>query len=145
MITVYLAGPMDQVSKDRSILWRERVHEYFSFNDGIKILDPTRRNHEDEMTSMEIYLSDLKDVRDCDVMLADSRDGQFQFGTPCEIFYCAHVLSKPVLAWFDEENNPLHKRRIFQEALFTNEFDSLEAAMQHIEGYYVGTYDAERT
>jgi nucleoside 2-deoxyribosyltransferase len=136
-LKIYLAGPMDRVSNDEMCAWREKCHMYFQMFEGVRLLDPTRRPHEDDMNSREIFNEDLNDVRDSDLLLVDTRDlGKPQFGTPCEVFYASYILNKTVLGWFDLDHDPRKHKRIFQEVLLTNEFESLEKALEHIEVHY---------
>jgi nucleoside 2-deoxyribosyltransferase len=129
---------MDRASKDEMCGWRKKCHDYFQSIEVVNLLDPTRRPHEDQMNSKEIFNQDLRDVERSDIILVDTRDlGKPQFGTPCEVFYASHILNKTVLGWFDKEHDPRKHKRIFQESLLTNEFDSLEKALEHIEVNYV--------
>lgn len=137
-IKIYLAGPMDRVTGDEMCQWRRECHLYFGTIEGVQLLDPTRRPHENLMNAREVFNQDLRDVEEADIVLADTRDlGKPQFGTPCEVFYASHILNKTVIGWFDLGHDPRKHKRIFQEALLTNEFDSLEKALEHIEENYV--------
>jgi nucleoside 2-deoxyribosyltransferase len=136
-LTIYLAGPMDRVSGEEMNQWRSRCHDYFVLQENVKLLDPTRREHEYEMTCKEIFIDDLEDVKNSDIILVDTRPNKLQFGTPCEVFYASHILGKKVFGWFDEDDNPNRYTRIFQEVLLTNEFSGLEKALEHIDENYV--------
>jgi len=134
---IYLAGPMDYVDKETQCGWRRQCHEYFDDIYGnVKLLDPTRRTHEDDLSEREILTLDMWDVTQSDLLLVDAREFNApSFGTACEVFYASYVLKKPVIGWYNEENKPT-KRRIFQNALFTRQFESLDDALQHIGSYY---------
>jgi nucleoside 2-deoxyribosyltransferase len=137
-LKIYLAGPMDRVTKDEMCTWRKKCHQYFEYIENVELLDPTRRSHEEKLNSKEIFVEDIRDVEEADMLLVDTRDlGKPQFGTPCEVFYASYILKKPVFGWFDLEYDPRKHKRIFQEVLLTNEFESLEIALEHIEENYV--------
>ena len=135
MYTIYLAGPMDAVTKEQQTGWRETckmlVHDH-----DIKVLDPCRRSHEDDLTHREIFELDMLDVEECDLIVADCRDYKKPtFGTPCEIFYASYILKKPVIGWYDFEYKPTNIR-VFQDALLTREFDNLYLAVDHVLDFY---------
>lgn len=137
-LTIYLAGPMDCISDSEMKGWREVCHEYFKSIEGVTILDPTRRPHENELTPTEIMLLDLKDIDRSDMLLVDTRDhGKPRDGTMCEIFKASWYDKKPVIGWYDDKLSPVGKTRIFMDALLTNEFGSLEKALEHVEGNYL--------
>jgi len=133
-ICCYLAGAMDNVSLSEMSNWRNEVKEHFKQDERFFFYDPCRRPHGTNLTPREIMLLDLKDIDNSDLILVDNRDlGKSTFGTPCEVFYASYIQNKPVLAWNDKETS---RRGIFQKALFTHEFKSLEEALNHISEYY---------
>jgi nucleoside 2-deoxyribosyltransferase len=133
MTKIYLAGPMDFVSQEHQMGWRERVKLMSS---GLEFFDPTRRPHDCGMTNQEIFDSDLKDIEDSDVVLAEvNESGIPVFGTTCEIFYASHVLKKPVYGWYNKQRK--QGKRIFQDVLLEREFSSLEDAIRFLMETYV--------
>jgi nucleoside 2-deoxyribosyltransferase len=136
---IYTAGPMDFYTQEEQRGWRDKTNSFFEHNNNFKVYDPGIRKHDADLTAKEIFIMDIRDVEKCDVVLADTRYmGKPQFGTPCEIFYASFILKKPVIGWYDKEHDPTTKKRIFQEALLTREFDSLDKALNHIHTNYRG-------
>lgn len=137
--TIYLGGPMDQVSHDVMTGWRTQVEQYFNndVRDGfVKLLDPCRRPHTSRLTPKEIYTLDLIDVKNSDLILADIRYMPREtWGTSAEIFYATEVLGKPVIGWKGEE--PITARRMFLNVMCHNQFEKLEDALEHIKEYYI--------
>jgi hypothetical protein len=137
-LKIYLAGPMDRVTDNEMCGWRQKCHEHFDGWEGVELLDPTRRPHANSLNPREIFVEDIRDVENADMLLVDTRDlGKPQFGTPCEVFHASYILKKAVFGWFDLDHDPRKHKRIFQEVLLTNEFESLDFALEHIEENYV--------
>jgi len=135
-VQIYLAGQMDNVSSSDMNDWRRYTKKFWQGDDRIMILDPCRRPHTTNLSEREIMLLDLRDIDCADIILVDNRDlGKPTFGTPCEVFYASYMLNKPVIAWNDGKKTS--RKSVFQRALFTNEFHSLEKALDHITEYYV--------
>lgn len=133
--TVYLAGPMDFLGQKEQTDWRNKAKDFFAYY-NVKTLDPCRRPHSADLTPKEIFNLDLKDIDESDMLLVDYRNhGVPQFGTPCEVFYMNHILKRPVIGWYDEDNPP-SKKGIFQQVLIDRAFPSLDDACDHIMGYY---------
>lgn len=133
-VGIYLAGPMDNVSLEEMSSWRKQVINYFKEDERFVIYDPCRRPHSSNLNEREIMLLDLKDIDNSDLLLVDNRDlGKPTFGTPCEVFYAAYIQNKPTIAWSDIITC---RRGVFQKALFTREFTSLIASLEHISEYY---------
>lgn len=133
-VGIYLAGPMDNVSMEEMSDWRNNVKNYFHNDERFQLYDPCRRLHTSNLNAREIMLLDLKDIDNSSLVLVDNRDhGKPTFGTPCEVFYASYIHNKPVIAWNNTETN---RRGIFQKALFTREFKTLEEALNHISEYY---------
>jgi len=127
---------MDFASDEQQLGWRHQCLELFA-NSEVKLLDPTRRPHDCGLTSKEIFQLDIIDVKQCDLVLVDNRNlGIPVFGTPCEVFYASHILGKPVIAWHDKDH-AYKKSGVFQDVLFTREFESLEEAADHIRAFYL--------
>jgi nucleoside 2-deoxyribosyltransferase len=141
MLTIYLAGIMDDVKDDPSIMnsWRDKTAQAFT-NYNVKTLNPCRRPHSSEctLTDKEIFELDMIDVRASDFILADCRlhKGRSQFGTPSEIFYANYILQKPVIGWYNEGEG-YRENSVFQNVLVTNMLPSLDLAIEHIFEFYV--------
>ena len=134
MKTVYLAGPMDFATDEQMTGWRKESYRFLGLD--FEILDPVRRPHTCNLTDKEIFNLDMIDVRNSDILLVDCRDlGICSFGTPCEVFYAAYILNKPVIGWYDKETKPSGKG-VFQNALIDRRFESLSEALTHILRFY---------
>lgn len=137
---IYLAGPMDFVSKECSEGWRNDVTIHFQsyIEQGlVTLLNPCRRPHGCDLTPREVYKLDIMDVKECDMILADIRySPRENTGTSCEMFYCHEILKKPVIGWLTEDTKP-PRERLFMSQIVDREFMSLEAALEHIEEYYI--------
>lgn len=95
MTTVYLAGGINGLSDADAKDWREYAKGEL---EGFDTLDPMRRDYrgrEDESVE-EIVQGDLKDIRECDVVLASCV--RPSWGTAMEIHYAAYEAAKPVYA-----------------------------------------------
>jgi nucleoside 2-deoxyribosyltransferase len=95
-MTVYLAGPIFVCSDDECRRWRERAMHLLG--GAIKTLDPMRRDYRGRESGMakEIVMGDLKDIDQCDVVLANvSRPS---WGTAMEIAIASRA-DKPVVAF----------------------------------------------
>jgi len=139
MKKIYLAGPMDQVSAETMMGWRGLVADYLKplIDDGmVKLLDPTRRPHQNTLTFKEIYNLDLMDVRNCDMILADTRYSPREtWGTSAEIFYASEILRKPVIGW--KGSDPCGFRRVFLDVMVWKQFEDLQEAVNHLQEQYI--------
>jgi nucleoside 2-deoxyribosyltransferase len=133
MRTIYLAGPMEHVSVEESKGWRDTATEILS--GSCKILDPTRRVHKFETRYMKrIFELDLRDIRECDIILANLDKPQVaKHGTAMEVFYAAYVLGKPVVA-FKENAAVIHP---FFESLVTEWRSTVDKACDTILSEYL--------
>lgn len=131
---IYLAGPMEHVSKTDMTDWRDRATYLLSLHD-IKTLDPTRRLHKFEQKEMRrIFECDLKDIRQCDMVLVNlNGDTVPKHGTAIEVFYANFVLHKPVVA-FKEELTRYHP---FFESIVTEWRSTVEKACETITEHYL--------
>lgn len=114
--TVYLAGPMEHVSRESACEWRTIVKANLS---GMwDVLDPCRRKHSGHPLEMKrIFELDLRDIRESDIVLANLGNPKLaKHGTAMEVFYAAHTLRIPVVAFGKEETDALHP---FFESLVT--------------------------
>lgn len=141
-MNIYLAGPMDNCSKEYQTGWRQKVIRYFNdYNsirdtkDRVNLLDPCRRPHDADLTSREIYDLDIKDVRNSDLILVDTRPIQRpSWGTAMEIMYAHEVCKIPVIGWNDGGDLG---RRIFLDATLNRDFHLLDDALKHIAENYI--------
>ena len=86
---VYLAGPMEDVSKEQMNGWRETATN-FLMHAGIDVLDPCRRGiwHEhfdDPNVRSRIVQQDLQDLSHSRVILANFQGGGRGLGTMAEM------------------------------------------------------------
>ena len=124
---------MDNLSKEYQTNWRNKATEYFGMSD-IKTLDPCRRPHDADLSAREIYELDLKDVKNSDLIFADTRPiDRPSWGTAMEIMYAHEVLHIPVIGWHE---GGVDGRRIFLDAVMSRQFGSMKEAMDHIVAFY---------
>ena len=94
-MTVYLCGGINGLSDSDCRDWREVAKSLLRAD----TLDPMRRDYrgrEDEHVT-DIVLLDIVDIEKSHVLLVNATKPSW--GTAMELFYCAHVLAKPVIAW----------------------------------------------
>jgi len=141
---VYLAGPMEDVSKSEMIGWRKEVAGMLAYSD-IQTLDPTRRvsfhnqlgdklqdEHRGANVCKRIFKQDLQDIADSRVVLADVRRSSGRgTGTSMELMF-AHTKNKIVILWADEGDFP----HPFIEAIATEKHYDLEEAIEAVRSYY---------
>jgi len=121
--TVYLAGPMEHVSVEESVGWRNQATNMFEevnhlyMEKVIDVLDPTRRVHNFEKRYMKrIFELDLRDIQESDIILVNlDNPSVAKHGTAMEVFYASYVLRKPFVA-FKADASVIHP---FFESLVT--------------------------
>ena len=134
--TVYLAGPMENVSNTEASSWRntaKSLFDTFNINLGepiISTLDPCRRIHNFEPRYMKrIFELDLRDIQESDIVLVNLNDPKLaKHGTAMEVFYASYVLRKPVVA-FKADPTVLHP---FFESLVTEWRSDVNKACESI-------------
>ena len=141
---VYLAGPMEDCTKEHMRGWREEATISLSYA-GINSLDPTRRvSFHDQLsehlqdvtktlnTCKRIFKQDLHDIAQSRVVLADvRRDSGRGTGTSMELMF-AHMKNKIIILWADE-GDFVHP---FYEAMATEKHYVLEDAIEAVKAYY---------
>jgi nucleoside 2-deoxyribosyltransferase len=127
--TVYLAGPMEHVSKEDAIGWRTSAETILSFAD-VKTLNPCRRIHNFEQRYMKrIFELDLRDIQESDIILVNLDNPSIaKHGTSMEVFYASYVLRKPVVA-FKADASTIHP---FFESLVTEWRSTVDKACKSI-------------
>lgn len=132
--TVYLAGPMEHVSKEDATGWRDRAKEILESMDVVT-LDPTRRIHNfDKRYMKRIFELDLRDIQESDIILANLDNPTVaKHGTAMEVFYAAYVLRKPVVA-FKADASTVHP---FFESLVTEWRSTVDKACDTILSEYL--------
>jgi len=93
--TIYLCGPMDQVSQKCSLSWRKRAASQLN-KKGIMVEDPTERLN---LPNDVLVEGDKKAIRNSQCVLAYAPKGVPFVGTSMEIFYASQVLGIPVVVW----------------------------------------------
>jgi len=93
--TIYLCGPMDQVTQECSISWRKRATSQLN-EKGIAVEDPTDRIN---LPNDILVEGDKKAIRNSQCVLAYAPKGVPFVGTSMEIFYASQVLGIPVVVW----------------------------------------------
>jgi nucleoside 2-deoxyribosyltransferase len=140
--TIYLCGPMEHVSQEEALGWRQQAttlferHNYTNDCDpNIVTLDPTRRIHNFEQRYMKrIFELDLRDIRESDIILANLDNPSIaKHGTSMEVFYAAYVLRKPVVA-FKADASTIHP---FFESLVTEWRSTVDKACETIIDEYL--------
>jgi len=140
---VYLAGPMEDRTREEMCKWRENCHTALE-SQGIPVLDPTRRisfhnqlkELQDQIRGMNvcrrIFKQDLQDIADSRVILADvRRDSGRGTGTSMELMF-AHMKNKIIILWASENDFP----HPFIEAIATEKHYNLDEAVKAIKSYY---------
>jgi nucleoside 2-deoxyribosyltransferase len=100
--TVYLAGPINEVTEENTRSWREIASEMLSLYD-IKTLNPLRgkENYKAILyTPSEIVVRDKQDIKNSDLVLANMSVKTPLIGTSMEIGY-AWEHGIPVVVWSD--------------------------------------------
>ena len=131
--TIYLAGPMENVSSKVATDWREAAK--LILNDNFNILDPTRRLHSFQTKEFKrIFELDLRDIQESDLILVNLCDPKLaKHGTAMEVFYAAYVLRKPVVA-FKADASTVHP---FFESLVTEWRSTVDKACDTILSEYL--------
>ena len=134
MRTVYLAGPMEHVSKEDATGWRDAAKEILESMDVVT-LDPTRRIHNfDKRYMKRIFELDLRDIQESDIILANLDNPTVaKHGTAIEVFYASYVLRKPVVA-FKADASTVHP---FFESLVTEWRSTVDKACDTILSEYL--------
>jgi nucleoside 2-deoxyribosyltransferase len=141
---VYLAGPMEDCSREHMTSWRESAGIDLAYA-GINVLDPTRRvsfhdqlseNLQDVTKTMNvckrIFKQDLHDIAQSRVVLADvRRDSGRGTGTAMELMF-AHMKNKIIILWANE-GDLVHP---FLESMATEKHYTLEDAVEAVKEYY---------
>jgi nucleoside 2-deoxyribosyltransferase len=141
---VYLAGPMEDKTRDEMCAWRRKCHEYLN-EMGILVLDPTRRisfhkqldkNLQNEIRGMNvcqrIFKQDLQDIADSRVVIADVRRKSGRgTGTSMELMF-AHMKNKIIILWTEDDDYP----HPFIEAIATEKHYTLEDVLSAASSYY---------
>jgi len=140
---VYLAGPMEDCTKDRMLSWRENAEKKLSLLE-INTLNPTRRvSFHDELylgetqtpvqsTCRRIFKMDMQDIANSTVVLADVRRSSGRgTGTSMELMF-AHMKNKIIILWADE-NDLIHP---FYESIYTEKYFTLNECLEAITYYY---------
>lgn len=141
---VYLAGPMEDVSKEEMCGWRlEATRILNSVN--IPSLDPTRRvSYHDELqgylgdemrtlnVSRRIFKQDMQDIANSRVILADVRRSTGRgTGTAMELMF-AHTENKIIILWSDSEDYP----HPFIMSVATEIHHTLDDCIEAVRGYF---------
>jgi nucleoside 2-deoxyribosyltransferase len=110
---------MEGLTKEQMEGWRVKATN-FLVEAGVSVLDPCRRipfhnGPRSANASRRIFQSDLMDIRNSQIFMADIRKKQGTgTGTSMELMY-AYTLGKPIILWADEED-AMHP---FYEAMYT--------------------------
>ena len=135
-MVVYLGGPMEGITLEESRGWRETA-TFFLNQRGITVLDPTRRKrfHDQPHStnlSKKIVAMDLRDVKRADILLLNLKDrgAGKAWGSLCELMY-AYEHGKVIITVLEE--GFYHP---FVEALSTEQYSTLDSALESILGYY---------
>jgi nucleoside 2-deoxyribosyltransferase len=110
-INVYLAGPMEGVTKEHMKGWRDQAKEFFrNRSDDVNPLDPTRREpfHQADGANYArlLFRADLADIDSSSAIVVDARRSSGKAaGTNMEMMY-AWQKGIPLFLWVDPEDPP---------------------------------------
>jgi len=140
---VYLAGPMEDCTKELMTGWRSYTQNKLSKLE-INSLDPTRRvSFHDELYLGEthtpvqsvcrrIFKMDMQDIANSTVVLADiRRDSGRGTGTAMELMF-AHIKNKVIILWANEDDN-IHP---FYESIYTEKYFNVDQCIDAVTNYY---------
>ena len=140
---VYLAGPMEDCTKEHMTGWRSYTENKLRQME-IDSLDPTRRvSFHDELYLGEqhtpvqsvcrrIFKMDMQDIANSTVVLADiRRDSGRGTGTSMELMF-AHMKNKIIILWAGKDDL-IHP---FYESIYTEKYFELEDCLDAITNYY---------
>ena len=131
MKTIYLAGPMENASKDEMNSWRNYVSFYLN-STGWNVLNPVFRSMKDGYNHRRIYELDMRDVRSSDVILADLRRGDREnIGTSMEV-QLAYSLDIPVVGYAVKDQ----KKHPFLEVCVTEWVTDLDKGIRILNEFY---------
>jgi len=140
---VYLAGPMEDCTKELMTGWRSYTQNKLNKLE-INSLDPTRRvSFHDELYLGEthtpvqsvcrrIFKMDMQDIANSTVVLADiRRDSGRGTGTAMELMF-AHIKNKVIILWANEDDN-IHP---FYESIYTEKYFNVDQCIDAVTNYY---------
>ena len=133
---VYLAGPMEGVSREAMTGWRIKFIAEASRH-GIICLDPTRRVEYHQEAGLDyarfVFTKDLQDIDKSAVVFVDARRGSGRgTGTSMEAMY-AWMNKKPIIVWAD----PGDFRHPFYESMQTVRVESLEDGITSTASFFL--------
>jgi nucleoside 2-deoxyribosyltransferase len=133
MRTVYLAGPMENVTASEAQGWRDRAGWILKTND-FRVLDPCRRIHSFQQREFKkIFELDLRDIRESDIILVNLTDPKIaKNGTAMEVFYANFVLHKQVVGF---KSDPTVKHPFFEQLVTEWFADETDAAWAIVREY----------
>jgi hypothetical protein len=122
---VYLAGPINKSTDDEAMSWRERAKDVLQ-KSGIQTLDPMRRDYRGQEGDFvnTIVEGDLRDIRECDVMLVHA--WKRSFGTAMEAWEASQHMDKDIVLVADADTSPWLKH------CATRHFTSLPKALDSL-------------
>ena len=131
MPVIYLAGPMENVSKSEQMGWRDQMTLPLT-HEGWKVLDPVHRSQKDGYNHRRIYELDMRDVRNSDVIFADLRRGEREaHGTAMEVQE-AYSRNIPVIGYAIKDQ----KKHPFLEVCVTEWVTDLQAGVDILNRFY---------
>lgn len=132
----YLSGGIHALDWEEAVAYRKTMHEKLLLS-GIVPVDPMRgKKKNTKYYSAEIVLRDLKDILNCDLVLADL-NGNRMCGTWMEVFF-AKERNIPVIAYCDPKNEEVWKtaHSYWATHCITRLFNSLEEAVDYILSFW---------
>lgn len=155
---VYLAGPIDGLSFQEGIEWRQYAQKELAAHD-IKALSPQRgkeylRSNPDVASEMRfakqekyfkdnpmstakgILTRDKYDATNCNVLLVNFLGSkEASFGTVMEIAW-ANLLNKPIVVVIEEDN--IHRHHPMLRETFSYVTDNLNVGLDIVKGIFEG-------
>jgi len=129
MSIIYLAGPMEAVSLEEQMGWRDYITLRLP---DWRVLNPVHRSMKDGYNHRRIYELDMRDVRNSDVVFADLRRGQREaHGTAMEVKE-AYSRNIPVIGFAIQDQ----KKHPFLEVCVTEWVTSLDKGIEVLNGFY---------
>jgi len=122
-LSIYLAGPITEVSKEEARGWRNEFKE--RYNEKFEIKDPLDRDHlYENLLDDELYAAvandERKDILNCDILIAKLSCPSM--GTAMGIMY-AYLSGRTVVVVKNEPEQKLSKMVLYHAHKICNDFD----------------------
>jgi nucleoside 2-deoxyribosyltransferase len=133
MKTVYLVGPIDNLSPQEATAWRQRAKLLLNAA-GFKVVDPTQgKDLEAYYRDPGLYLpgdivpTDLRDIERADILLVDASRDCACWGSGAEVYH-GFICNKQIIAWGVAKESASMFLRYFANRMFPE----LDRALEYI-------------